>query len=139
MKKMLLTGIAALFLATGAARADDPKSSAEIYCELLKLEGKDYQSCLQNPAVWTYVRPEWPYSDKDAGWPVMIEGDWGCGKISLRRTHQKVNNQGGWDSFHLYSSDGKFFKELPRKIILNYDTHTDRVTINGKPCRKEKQ
>ena len=69
-------------------------------------------------------------------WPVVAEGDWECGNISIRRTGQKANNHGGWTSFHLYGSDGKFAPQLPRKITLKYDTHTDRVTINGKPCRQ---
>jgi hypothetical protein len=57
--------IAALLLATGAARADDPKSAAETYCHLLKLEGKDYQSCLEHPELWTTSAPSSPYAEKD--------------------------------------------------------------------------
>jgi hypothetical protein len=98
---LFLTSIAALFLATGAAHAQE---------------------------------------GPDNGWPIIAGGDWECGKIVLRRTSQKTNNHGGWISFHLYSCDGKFCPALPRKITLkheyDYDTHTDRVTINGKPCRQ---
>jgi len=127
-----------LWAAHPEPQADDPKSTAEIHCQLLKLDGKDYQSCLDHPGLWT--SPEAPYSDEDAGWPVTVKGDWDCGKIRLRRTSQKATNHGGWISFHLYSCDGKFCPPLPRKITLkheyDYDTHTDRVTINGKPCRQ---
>src|SRR6516164_3529871 len=73
----------------------------------------------------------------DNPWPVVAEGDWNCGNISLRRTGQKVNNHGGWISFHLYTTDGKYgVPALPRKVTLQYEyryPHTDRVTINGKP------
>jgi len=100
MKKLLLTGVAVLLLATGAAHAQ---------------EGPD------NP------------------WPVVAEGDWECRNIGLRRTGQKVTNHGGWISFHLYTTDGKYgVPALPRKVTIQYEYKYphDRVTINGKLCRK---
>jgi hypothetical protein len=69
MKKLFLTGIAALLLATGTAHSDDPKSGAETYCRLLKLQTDEaFQSCVEHPDLWTYAPDSSPYSEKDYIW-----------------------------------------------------------------------
>jgi hypothetical protein len=77
----------------------------------------------------------------DAYWPVLAGGDWECGirGLTIRRTSQGIHNHAMWESFHVRISDGKFSPAPPRKIVLTYDTNTDRFTINGKRCREVKE
>jgi len=77
----------------------------------------------------------------DSYWPVQALGDWECGVrgVTIRRTSQGINNHAMWESFHVRISDGKFSPGPPRKIVLTYDTNTDRFTINGKRCREVKE
>jgi hypothetical protein len=73
-------------------------------------------------------------------WPLLVApGYWYCGDVEVRRTNEGINNHAAWVGFHVRISDGKFSPAPPRRIILTYDTKTERLTVNGKRCQFKKE
>jgi hypothetical protein len=67
MKKLLLTGIAALFLATGAAHAE----TSEEYClQGYGQDNKAYDRCMREHHAYATEERNSPYADKDYIWDV---------------------------------------------------------------------
>jgi hypothetical protein len=92
MKKLLLTGIAVLFLATGAAQARE---------ELLPGE-------------------------------LVFKCDSDYDEVTIRQEHLASDMRRTFIAIESYTMTARKRKRYP---VVQYDLHTHRLTLNGKPCR----
>ena len=116
MKKALLTGVAALFLATGAALAAPPIAE----------EGKD--ECV-GPLDENSNPTSIPCDQLGEFYDCGVDAD---DDIYIR--HQHLLSDLSSTTITIYSRTGSGRKQ--RTPVIHYDKRTDALALNGKRCKK---